>query len=88
MYDWDRSGVGGRILVDVRVGRDSGRQNSSNRIYPGVQSSSLGSAFEGLRISKIVFDPQGQGTGLNIDDISIRLSNDRPLSSSVRAESK
>jgi hypothetical protein len=31
-------------------------------------------AFEGLKISKIVFDPRGQNTGLNIDDIQIRMS--------------
>jgi hypothetical protein len=31
--------------------------------------------FAGLKISKIVFDPRGQGTGLNIDDITVRVSN-------------
>ena len=31
-------------------------------------------AFAGLTISKIVFDPGGQDTGLNIDDITIRAS--------------
>jgi len=29
-------------------------------------------AFAGLTISKIVFDPRGQDTGLNIDDITVR----------------
>ena len=32
-------------------------------------------AFTGLKISKIVFDPRGQGTGLNIDDITVRVSD-------------
>jgi hypothetical protein len=31
--------------------------------------------FAGMKISKIVFDPRGQNTGLNIDDISVRISN-------------
>jgi len=31
--------------------------------------------FEGLKISKIVFDPRGQNTGLNIDDIAVRISD-------------
>jgi len=31
-------------------------------------------AFTGLTISKIVFDPGGQDTGLNIDDITIQVS--------------
>lgn len=34
-------------------------------------------SFEGLKVSKITFDPRGQNTGLNIDDISIRLNRDR-----------
>ena len=32
-------------------------------------------AFAGLKISKIRFDPRGQNTGLNIDDITIRISD-------------
>jgi hypothetical protein len=32
-------------------------------------------AFAGLKISKIVFDPGGQDTGLNIDDITIQAPN-------------
>lgn len=31
-------------------------------------------AFAGLKISKIVFDPRGQGTGLNIDDITVLIN--------------
>jgi len=31
--------------------------------------------FAGLKISKIVFDPRGQNTGLNIDDIAVRISD-------------
>jgi hypothetical protein len=31
-------------------------------------------AFAGLTVSKIVFDPGGQDTGLNIDDITIRVA--------------
>jgi hypothetical protein len=31
-------------------------------------------AFAGLNISKIRFDPRGQNTGLNIDDITIRIN--------------
>ncbi len=34
-------------------------------------------AFEGLKVSKIVFDPRGQNTGLNIDDIQIRINGDK-----------
>ena len=32
-------------------------------------------AFEGLKISKIVFDPRGQNTGLNVDDIQVRITD-------------
>jgi hypothetical protein len=34
-------------------------------------------AFAGLKIAKISFDPRGQNTGLNIDDISIKLVADK-----------
>jgi hypothetical protein len=34
-------------------------------------------AFEGLKIARIVFDPRGQNTGLNIDDIQIRVNGDK-----------
>jgi len=32
-------------------------------------------SFAGLKISKIVFDPRGQGTGLNIDDITVQIDD-------------
>ena len=32
-------------------------------------------AFAGLKISKIVFDPRDQDTGLNIDDLTILIND-------------
>lgn len=32
-------------------------------------------AFAGMKISKIVFDPRDQDTGLNIDDITVRIND-------------
>jgi len=32
-------------------------------------------AFAGLKVTKIVFNPRGQNTGLNIDDIAVRISD-------------
>lgn len=43
-------------------------------------------AFAGLKISKIVFDPRDQDTGLNIDDITV-LINDVPQPSPAASSS-